>query len=157
MSERSSANAHGFGTELARRIDAVCRRFEGDWRSGRSPVRGDYLGEVPEVARRALEAELVGLQDELRRVDETLARIESSPITKAATFAPASPPTILIPGLANPLVDEEATVAPAEPVTLDHLGSRPSPEVVAPTRVRYFGEYAIVREWGRLRKRDRWA
>jgi hypothetical protein len=52
--------------QLARRVDAVCRRFESDWQSGtRRPLK-DYLPEVPEQARRALRDELEALERELR-------------------------------------------------------------------------------------------
>ena len=37
-----------------RQIDAVCRRFESDWRSGSTRPLHDYLTEVPEGARALL-------------------------------------------------------------------------------------------------------
>ena len=37
---------------LARQVDAICRRFEADWRAGRRPAIGDYLGEIAEEGRR---------------------------------------------------------------------------------------------------------
>jgi hypothetical protein len=52
----------GLALDLARRIDAVCRRFEADWRGGRSPHVDDYLADVPEQGRPALRAELIALE-----------------------------------------------------------------------------------------------
>ena len=33
--------------EIERRIDAICRRFESDWRAGKRPPIGDYLAAAP--------------------------------------------------------------------------------------------------------------
>jgi hypothetical protein len=59
--------------QLARHVDAICRRFEDDWRAGRRPVIGDYLGEVAEEGRLFLRAELEALESELRQADRTAA------------------------------------------------------------------------------------
>jgi hypothetical protein len=93
MSYRPSHNLDGLDVELTRRIDAVCRRFEADWRAGRRPRIENYLGEVLEEGRPALRAELIALERELRQVDGTIARSEPGPIAEARTIAPASPPT----------------------------------------------------------------
>jgi len=37
MSDEPSHNPDRLDIDLARRIDAVCRRFEADWRQGRQP------------------------------------------------------------------------------------------------------------------------
>jgi hypothetical protein len=63
--------------DLARCIDAVCRLFEADWRAGQRPAIADYLGEVPDQGRPALPAELVALEHELCRADETIGPSES--------------------------------------------------------------------------------
>ena len=122
MREPASYSLGDLDLDLVRRIDAVCRRFEADYRAGKSPVIADYLGEIPEVGRSALRSELIGLEQELRRSDETSARPDSGPIADAPTIAPASLPTAPIPGLGNPSVHEEATVAPRDQATVD-LGS----------------------------------
>ncbi len=109
MSDQPSQNLN-----LVRRIDAVCRRFEADYRAGKSPVIADFLGAVPEVGRSALQSELIGLEQEVRRSDETSARPDSGLIADAPTVAPASLPTAPIRGLGNPSVAEEATVAPRD-------------------------------------------
>jgi eukaryotic-like serine/threonine-protein kinase len=150
MSERPSDNLDGLDIDLARRIDAACRRFKADWRAGKSRAIGDFLGEVPEQGRRALEAELVALEDELRQADETMTRPESGPIAETPTIAPSSPPTAPIPGPAVSSVHEEATVAPRDEVTADFGSSAPAqPDASGSDRVRYFGDYEIRRELAR--------
>jgi hypothetical protein len=114
MREQANDNLGGLDLDLVRRIDAVCRRFEADYRAGKSPVIADYLAEIPKVGRSALRSELIGLEQELRRSDETSARPDSGPIADAPTIAPASLPTAPIPGLGSPSVHEEATVAPRD-------------------------------------------
>jgi|SRR5208337_1242410 len=66
MSERPSQNLDGLDPELARQIDAVCRRFEAGWREGRQPLIKDFLGDVPDEGQPALRAELEALERELR-------------------------------------------------------------------------------------------
>src|SRR5437868_6852601 len=53
--------------ELVGRIDAVCDRFEADWRAGRAPRIEDYLGDLAGAGRWALLRELLMLEVELRR------------------------------------------------------------------------------------------
>jgi WD40 repeat protein len=150
MREQASHNRGGLDLDLVRRIDAVCRRFEADYRAGKSPVIADYLGEIPDVGRSALRSELIGLEQEMRQSDETSARPDSGPIADAPTIEPASPPTAPIPGLGNPSVHEEATVAPRDQATVDLGSCTPAPpEASGPARVRYFGDYEIERELAR--------
>jgi WD40 repeat protein len=42
MSDRPSHNLAGLDIDLARQIDAICRRFEADWRAGRQTRLEDY-------------------------------------------------------------------------------------------------------------------
>ncbi len=136
--------------ELVRRIDEVCRRFEAEWRQGRQPHIADYLVEIPDEGQSALRAELEALERELNQADETIARGKSTSVAESPTVAPAEPPTYPIPGMARQSVHEDATVAPDDQATLDHGASTtvnaadPSPD-----RVRYFGDYEIVREIAR--------
>src|SRR5208337_4961061 len=83
MSDRPSQNLDGLDVDLARRIDAVCLRFEADWRQGRHPRIEDYLDVVPGEGHVALRAELEALQRELRPSEETVARAEAGPSTDA--------------------------------------------------------------------------
>ncbi len=79
MSEQPSEHLGGLDVELARRIDAVCRRFEAEWRAGRRASVEDYLDDVPAEGRTPLRAELEALERELRQVDETVARVPQAP------------------------------------------------------------------------------
>ena len=172
MSDRPSHNLDGLDIDLARRIDEVCRRFEADWREGRQPRIEDYLVDVPDEGRPALRAELEALERELRPSEETVARPEAGPptapepqtapnpstIAEAPTIAPGPPPTSPMPGAAPSSVHEEATVPPGNPPRSPHdqptaavLGQDPSatPGASEPTRIRYFGDYEIIREIAR--------
>jgi WD40 repeat protein len=150
MREQASDSLGDLDLDLVRRIDAVCRRFEADYRAGKSPVIADYLGDIPDVGRSALRSELVGLELEMRRSDETSARPDSGPIADAPTIAPASLPTAAIPGPANPAVLDVATVPPRDQATVDVGSSAPAtPDASRPARVRYFGDYEIERELAR--------
>ena len=94
--------------------------------------------------------ELEALERELRRVEDTIARSDSGPIAEAPTIAPSSPPAAPVPGLANPSVHEEATVPPRDQATVELGSSEPAPpDASEPVRVRYFGDYEIIRELAR--------
>ena len=150
MNERPGDNPGGLDIDLARRIDAICRRFEADRRAGKSGAIGDYLAEVAEEGRLALRIELEALERELRGADETVAPPQGGSVAEAPTIAPAGPATAPIPGLARPSVHEEATVAPRDQATVD-LGSAGPVRADAPStnHIRYFGDYEIVRELAR--------
>ena len=62
MSEHPSENLGCLDVELARRIDAVCRQFEAEWRAGRRTSVEDYLDNVPAEGRTPLRAELAALE-----------------------------------------------------------------------------------------------
>jgi eukaryotic-like serine/threonine-protein kinase len=172
MSDRPSHNFGGLDIDVARRIDEVCRRFEAGCREGRRPRIEDYLVDVSPEGRPALRAELEALGRELRPSEETVARPEagspaapepqtapnSSTVAEATTIAPGTPPTSLMPGAAPSSIHEEATMpqlnppaAPHDQPTASVLGQGPSatPGASEFTRVRYFGDYEIVREIAR--------
>jgi hypothetical protein len=94
----------GLDIGLLRQIDAVCRRFETDWREARGPRVEHYLAEVPEESRHELRAELEALEQELWR--------------SAQTVAPADPGTQPLAGHDRPTVHEDDTVAPGEQLTI---------------------------------------
>ena len=65
--------------ELARRLDALCDRFEEGWQAGRPPTIEELLTEAPEPARRRFFADLLALERDYRGragrpIDETEAR-----------------------------------------------------------------------------------
>ena len=51
MNDARSQDHEAPNVALARQVDAICRRFEADWRAGGRPAIGDYLGEVAEEGR----------------------------------------------------------------------------------------------------------
>ncbi len=150
VNEPEPLGASQLDVDLMRQIDAVCRRFEADWRAGARPPFDSYLAEVHDQARAALQAELEAMERELRQSEETVARGESASTSEAATMAPAEPPTHRNPAPARPSVHEDATVAPGDQATLDRrpasTGEAAEPSLLP---VRYFGDYEIIREIAR--------
>jgi hypothetical protein len=150
VSEPEPLGASQLDVDLMRQIDAVCRRFEADYRAGKSPVITDHLDEVPEAVRSALRSELIGLEQKMRRSDETRARPDSGSIAEAPTIAPVSAPTVPVPSLAASSNRDEPTLVPGDPATVDLWPSAsPSAGPPSPSRVRYFGDYEIIREIAR--------
>jgi hypothetical protein len=144
MSDRASNNLSGLDIDLVRRIDAVCRRFEADWRAGHQPGVEEYFGAFAGDARASLAAELEALQSELQQV------ARQAEIADAPTIAPGGVPTLPQPGEPCSPVHSEATVPPREPATVELGSSAPaSSEVGAPSHVRRFGDYEIIREIAR--------
>jgi tetratricopeptide (TPR) repeat protein len=162
MNEPTDPRFDDLEPELARRIDAVCRRFETDRREGRRTPIGNYLAVVPEAARLALRVELEALEHELRPAEAPGMGIEAEPpltIADTPALSPASLPTSPIASPARPSGHEDATLLPRDDATVD-LGQSASPispgaglraPEVSPlhSRIRYFGDYEIVREIAR--------
>jgi eukaryotic-like serine/threonine-protein kinase len=159
MRERSDFNLGDLDIDLARRIDEVCRRFEADWRAGRQPRVDDYLDDVREEARPALRAELIALECELQPAEETIARPNAGAATsaeprlatpsaaEAPTIAPSPSPTVTMGGSIPASVHEVATQSSVDEATVE-LGSSGAvqPDTPVPDRIRYFGNYEIIRE-----------
>ena len=51
MSDARSQDHEAPNVALARQVDAICRKFEEDWRAVRRPAISDYIGEVAEEGR----------------------------------------------------------------------------------------------------------
>jgi WD40 repeat protein/tetratricopeptide (TPR) repeat protein len=143
----------GLDIELVRRIDAVCRRFEADWRDGKHPRVDDFLTDLPAEARPALRAELEALVRELGNdagPQEPMATA-AQPVP-TATVRAGDPATLDFAGDRPPIhepteaatrsIHDEATIA--GPSAAPH-GKEPS----SPIRVRYFGDYELLREIAR--------
>jgi serine/threonine protein kinase len=67
MSEKTRAGGGTLPLAVARRVNAVCNRFELAWQAGQRPRIEDHLGEVPEPDRSELVRELVALDIDYRR------------------------------------------------------------------------------------------
>jgi serine/threonine protein kinase/DNA-binding SARP family transcriptional activator len=79
---------------LARRVNAVCSRFEKAWQAGQRPAIDDYLADTAEPARSALLGELIALEvfyrqrvGEAPRADEYQARYPSVSLLVVSLFA----------------------------------------------------------------------
>ncbi len=161
------------------RVDEMCDRFEAAWRAGRAPRIEDYLAQAQEVDRPALLGELVTLERELRLSEPTGPRSEAtrlSTVAEAPSFAPATVPTRPLPEATSASVHEEATQPPSEPIdqasratvilpvtemttarmpeaidtaVLPGQSTPAQPDAVSPTRIRYFGDYEVLREIAR--------
>ena len=150
MSDAHPRDREAPNVALARQVDAICRKFEADWRAGRRPAIGDYLGEVDEEGRLFLRAELEALESELRQAEETAALREPGLVVQAATITPTDLPTSPIPGMARLSVHDEATLDRRDQTTVEPGTTRPiQPAASSPDRVRYFGDYELIREIAR--------
>jgi len=178
MSEEGERRLDDLDLDLVRRIEAVCRRFEADWRAGRRPRIEGYLVDVSHEGQPALRAELEALERELRPSGETVARPEAGPptapepqtaasrsmVAEAPTIAPGQPTTPNL-GAAPASVHEASTIPPFDQPQSPHdqptaavFGQDPSalgaglptpPDQPEPTHIRYLGDYEIIREIAR--------
>ena len=71
----------------ARRIHAICLRFEDAWRAGPIPRIEDYLGEIDEPQRGTLLGELLLGELELRRDGGECQRNPGDDVTRVACGA----------------------------------------------------------------------
>ena len=83
----------------AYRVDAVCRRFEAEWRDGSEPRIEDFLVQAEPPQRAALFRELLALEVELRRdrgeqpdPHAYRARFPDHHAAIGAVFGPGRPP-----------------------------------------------------------------
>jgi hypothetical protein len=164
MSDRPSHNLSGLDLDLACQIDEVCRRFEAAWREGRQPRIDDYLVAVSDEGRPALRSELEALERELRQSEETtphpaagsattaepLPAPPPSTVAEVPTIAPGMSPTAPPGGAATAAIHDDVTVPPGEEATVDRIAADSAqPEAAAPVRIRYFGDYELIRELAR--------
>jgi tetratricopeptide (TPR) repeat protein len=159
MNEPTDPQFDRLGLEMERQIDAICRRFEADWRAGKPATIAGYLAEIADEGRPKLRAELAVLESELRQSDQALKRPKltdapasplDSTVAEEPTIAPCQPPTEPLPGAATSPIREQASLLAAGDATVDLGSADPArPEARSPTRIRYFGDYEIVREIAR--------
>jgi WD40 repeat protein/predicted Ser/Thr protein kinase len=136
-------------------IDAVCDRFEAEWRAGRRPQVEDYLPQVAEAARPQLVEELLRLDLHYRRqhgdeprLTDYQARLPVLSMSKLAELlaspGPAAPP------VSTPTSSQASTGALAGEAGPDgHVMAAPAHRPAATPAARVFGGYDILRELGR--------
>jgi hypothetical protein len=130
MHQPTGAGFDDLDLEIERRIDAICRRFEADWRAGKRPLIDDYLADIADEIHAALREELTALESELRQSDDTLARPECTAAPKPplqATIAeppanvPRLPPTAPLPGAAPRSAHDDATTTTGDHAKDSHV------------------------------------
>jgi tetratricopeptide (TPR) repeat protein len=115
MSEAPGSGNESLSLSLARRVDALCHRFEQAWKEGRPPVIEDYLAEAPAPDRSPLLRELIALDMAYRR----LAGEQPQAAAYHARFPQLAPGLSLTdadtPGPATPAGGPERADLPAPP------------------------------------------
>jgi WD40 repeat protein len=159
MNEPTDPQFDRLDLEIERQIDAICRRFEAEWRAGKPATIAGYLAKIGDECRPRLREELAALESELRQSDQAHKRPERTAATESPldstfaeplTAAPSQPPTHPFPGVAASSIGEPAAPLPADDATVDLGSADPArPEALSPARIRYFGDYEIVREIAR--------
>ena len=160
MSDKPDSNLEGLDIDLVRRIDAICRRFEAEWRAGRQPRLEDYLGEVPDGAGPRYGPSWKPCSPSYgrrsRHSNRSRRQRDPSPstIAEAPTIAPARglpsryrarPPLLSTRRHRPPRSPDQSPPSPTAAVLGDSRPTRQS----EPTRIRYFGDYEIIRELAR--------
>ena len=129
-------------------INAAADRFERAWKQGTRPRIEDYLAELEDSRRPALLEELLRVELELRRRDgEQPGRRGIRGSLSASTprrSKPSSAPNRADPAIGVPR-HELPTIAPG----FDRRPNRARWRAGSRHRVRYFGDYEIVREIAR--------
>src|SRR5262249_25151485 len=81
---------------------------------------------------------------------EPLPAPPSSTVAEAPPIATGTPPTSPLPGAATTDIHDDVTLPPREEATVDHiLTDSAHPDAAAPVRIRYFGDYELIREIAR--------
>jgi WD40 repeat protein len=151
------------GPEAARRLDGICTRFERAWKRGERPRIEDLLEGAAEPERLALLRELIVLEVELRRGQgepvapgayrdrfpgqaELIDAAFVAADTRAGGSRPQSSRALADTGGRSSGPDPTPTppITPGGDTDVDANG-----EAALGTRVRYFGDYELIRELGR--------
>ena len=143
------------------RVDEICDRFEAAWKAGERPRIEDFLGAVTEPERSALVRELIALDVAYRR--------RSGETPEAGDYQ-ARFPALDLEWFRHQVATYPAMVAivaaPADPGTTaeyppvadggdgdgnddDAAGAGDDPDLPRGVRVRYFGDYELLRVLGR--------
>ncbi len=144
------------------RIDRACDRFEATWEAGGRPQLEDYLGAVASEYRTALLRDLLAAEidarlrrgerpepgeyrDRLPRdaaaIDSAFAAYRDHPRGGRAKMAPREP-------VAPMAVGPDDAPDPSEHLGTPPAAGDPSDELARGTRVRYFGDFELLRVLG---------
>ena len=99
----------------ARRVDAVCDRFEAAWKDGERPRIVDYLATVAAADRPALLRELQALERELLAAD----------CAEGVGDGPDQGPTVEVPPLTALVLERTRDQVMDRPGAIDRIGMRP--------------------------------
>jgi tetratricopeptide (TPR) repeat protein len=176
MTDENTEDLGALDAETARRIDTVCRQFEADWKAGHRPSIDQYVEDFPQDCLDRLRAALLALARDMDdrnacsiSPSETTVPIvqpaaaQPGTITATRTDAPRAPLSPGEPGQTSESIHESVTVAPFPKATMTVSPGLPEympttahgevgqarPGESEPLRVRYFGDYEIVREIAR--------
>ena len=91
MSDTRDLEYDTMPSDAARRIDALCDRYEEAWLAGQAPRIEDYLGDLPDPQRSALRAELLLLEQVYRQPN-----VGDTAVTRTASqnLSTATPPRL---------------------------------------------------------------
>jgi eukaryotic-like serine/threonine-protein kinase len=150
MSGQLSTTSGDLSPDAARRLDAVCNRFEAAWKGPTPPPVEDFLDGWEGTERHALLRELVALDVDYRRARGQVVRAEEYrdrfPELALASFVGASSDAHEAPGSEQSETPARAFHKSSGAPTVDVAPANGTPT----TRVvRYFGDYELLEELGR--------
>jgi WD40 repeat protein/tetratricopeptide (TPR) repeat protein len=136
------------------RVVAALDRYEAAWRAGQGPRIEDHLAGAPDPERPGLFRELLELELELRRgrgerpdPGEYRARFPGQESAIEAAFRAAERPTPWTTPTERPVPSDPT--GPGDETTAAVRSGPDEPNLEPGTRIRYFGDYELLRELGR--------
>lgn len=131
-------------------IDAICDRFESNWRSGQRPEVADVLDGVPENTRGALLRELISVEVQLRRQDGEAPEPEEygirfpddrQAVAEGFALAEGESAEDSDPVVSNPEQGDETRIPPGQdPAWRERTETKPPP--------RQFGRFEVLEALG---------
>jgi WD40 repeat protein len=162
MTEKPVDDFDAVNLDLACHIEMICRRFESDWREGKEPRVDDYLADAPDQGRATLRVELEALKRELEQAEDCAESAAPSVRSTQDATIPGPEARTVDYGVDRPAIEEAVTLRVVDTDTNgssrtrhDHPtlpgceGEPNAPDPGALPRIRYFGDYEIIREIAR--------